>query len=86
MTNKWHSVLYTGVTSNLAKRIYEHITKVVPGFTSRYQINELVYYEVCDNPEQAILREKQIKAGSRAKKIALIEKMNPTWKDLSRDL
>ena len=82
LTNGRHTVLYTGVTSDLKKRVYQHRMKLVPGFTSRYNVDKLVFYEVADNPEAAILREKQIKAGSRAKKIALINGMNPQWLDL----
>jgi putative endonuclease len=82
MTNKGNTVLYTGVTANLVKRVYEHKQKIVEGFTKKYNINKLVYYETFDDPENAILREKQIKAGSRRKKIKLIERMNPGWKDL----
>jgi len=86
LTNKSHTVLYTGVTSNLGKRVHEHKTKIVPGFTSRYNVDKLVYYETTDDIQAAIAREKQIKAGSRQKKIALIESMNPEWKDLTEDL
>jgi putative endonuclease len=86
MTNKNNSVLYTGVTGNLARRVTEHKEKQVTGFTSRYNIVKLVYYEVFDNPYFAIQREKQIKAGSRIKKIRLIEGLNSSWKDLSDDL
>ena len=82
MTNKYNTVLCAGVTSNLAKRAYEHKEKIVKGFTARYNITKLVYYEVCDNIESAILREKQIKAGSRTKKISLIKGMNPDFEDL----
>ena len=86
MTNKWNTTLYTGVTSNLSKRIYEHKTKAVQGFTAKYNLNKPVYYEVCETAEQAILREKQIKAGSRKKKEELINQMNPRWEDLSDQL
>jgi putative endonuclease len=86
LTNKRHTVLYTGVTSDLQKRVYQHRMKLVPGFTNRYNVEELVFYEVADNPEAAILREKQIKAGSRAKKIDLINGMNPQWLDLYESL
>lgn len=86
LTNKWHTVLYTGITSNLSKRIVEHKEKLIPGFTSRYNINKLVYYETTENPEAAITREKQIKGWIRKKKIALIESMNPKWNDLLGDL
>jgi len=82
MTNKNNSVLYTGVTGNLGTRIYQHKEKVVAGFTKRYNVTKLVYYELFNDPYNAIAREKQIKAGSRKKKIALIESMNPEWKDL----
>jgi putative endonuclease len=82
MTNKINTVIYTGVTSNLVKRVYEHKQKLVEGFTKKYNVNKLVYYEVSDDIESAITREKQIKAGSRKKKIDLIERMNPAYKDL----
>jgi len=82
ITNKWNSVLYTGVTNDLARRVYEHRDKLVDGFTSRYNVSKLVYYEVSEDVGSAIAREKQIKAGSRAKKIALIQSMNPEWNDL----
>ena len=80
--NKKNGTLYTGVTSNLVKRIYEHKQKLVDGFTKKYSIDKLVFFEIYENIEQAIEREKQIKAGSRKKKIDLIEKQNPIWKDL----
>ena len=75
--------LYVGVTSNLEKRLYEHKNKLCPGFTSKYSIDRLVYFEVCGRAEAAIAREKQIKAWSREKKIALIEENNRVWSDLS---
>jgi len=74
--------LYTGVTSNLVKRIYEHKNGVVPGFTKSYGCKRLVYFEMHNDMENAIAREKQIKAGSRDKKLTLIENMNPKWDDL----
>ncbi len=84
MANKNNTVLYTGVCNNLPRRVWEHKHKVDPkSFTSRYNINKLVYYEYFSDINTAIFREKQIKAGSRAKKIALIESMNKEWKDLS---
>ena len=86
LTNNNNTVLYTGVTSNLPRRVYEHKAKLVAGFTKRYNIGKLVYYEVFDQVENAILREKQIKAGSRTKKIGLIKDMNPAWTDLSLEL
>jgi putative endonuclease len=76
-------VIYTGVTNDLARRVYEHKKKLVLGFTSKYNVNQLVYYEEYNHPEEAILREKQIKGWLRIKKIKLIEDMNPDWKDLS---
>jgi len=82
MSNQNNKVLYTGVTSNLPKRIYEHKQHMVAGFTTKYQVDKLVYYEACTNAEAAIAREKQIKAGSRLKKIVMIERQNSTWNDL----
>lgn len=84
LTNKNNTVLYTGVTSDLRKRLYEHKNKLfVSSFTSRYNVLKLVYYEVFTSIEEAIAREKQIKGGSRKKKIVMIEGMNPEWRDLS---
>ena len=85
MTNKNNTVLYTGVTNDLIRRVYEHKNKMIKGFTAKYNINKLVYFEHMTDVESAIMREKQIKGGSRTKKIALIKKMNPEWKDLSED-
>lgn len=82
MANKRNGTLYTGVTSNLLKRVWEHKSNVTEGFTKRYSVHLLVYYEVCPSMESAILREKQVKAGSRKKKIRLIEDMNAEWIDL----
>ena len=82
MTNK-SKTLYTGVTNNLERRAYEHKQKIVPGFTSKYKIDKLVYYEVTPDVKAALVREKQIKGWLRSKKIALIEVINPDWKDLS---
>ena len=87
LTNKNHTVLYTGVTSNLANRLYEHRTLVYKdSFTNKYNIKELVYYEGFLSIVEAIEREKQIKAGSRQKKLDLINGFNPEWKDLTDDL
>jgi putative endonuclease len=77
-----NSVLYTGVTSDLKKRIYEHKEQLVEGFTKKYNITKLVYYEIFKDPENAIAREKKIKGGSRQRKIALIISMNKRWEDL----
>lgn len=83
ITNKSNTTLYTGVTGKpLKQRIWEHQQKLVAGFTKKYNVNKLVYYEVFDDPYSAISREKQIKGGSRKKKIALIENKNPNWKNL----
>lgn len=86
MTNQGNTVLYTGFTNDLQRRVYEHKAKLTKGFTNRYNICKLVYYEIFDDAEIAILREKQIKSGSRKKKIQLIEGMNPSWKDLYDEL
>jgi putative endonuclease len=79
-------VLYTGIISNLPKRIWEHKNKLVDGFTKKYNTDRLVYFEQTENVISAIAREKQLKNWNRQKKIKLIEKMNPEWKDLSDDL
>jgi len=80
--NKRNGTLYTGVTSDLVKRIFEHKSKVLKGFSERYNIDKLGYYEVYDSIAPAIEREKRIKGGSRKKKMELIESMNPEWDDL----
>ena len=82
MTNKNNNVIYTGTTSNLVKRVFEHKNKLIDGFTKKYNIIKLVYFEQFSDPESAIAREKQIKAGSRKKKTVLILKDNPDFKDL----
>jgi len=82
LTNHTNTVLYTGVTNDLSRRIYEHKNKLTKGFTSKYNTNKLVYFEHFSNINNAIAREKQIKAGSRKKKIDLIEKENRQWLDL----
>lgn len=86
MSNQINTVLYTGFTSNLSSRIYAHKEKLVEGFTKKYNVNKLVYYEVCESREGAIWREKQIKAYSRKKKLDLIDSMNSKWKDLYKTL
>lgn len=86
MANKPKGTLYTGVTSDLVKRVYQHKNSLTPGFTTQYQCHLLVFYEMHENILNAISREKQIKAGSRKKKITLIENMNPFWKDLFNTL
>jgi putative endonuclease len=82
LTNKNNRVLYTGVTNDLKRRVYEHKEKLVEGFTKKYNVSKLVYYQLCEDIYGAISREKQIKAGSRKKKIELINSMNEEWKDL----
>ena len=86
LTNKHNNVLYTGVTSDLIRRVYEHKSKLVKGFTQKYNVDRLVYYEACANIVVAIEREKQIKAWSRKKKDELINALNPEWNDLYRSL
>ena len=86
MTNIRNTVLYTGVTNDLIRRVYEHKAKLADGFTKKYNIVKLVYYEVFEDIENAILREKQIKAGSRQKKIQLIDSTNIEWRDLYDEL
>ena len=85
MTNA-SGTLYTGVTNNLVRRVYEHKNKLVPGFTSKYNITQLVYYEECGDVLAAIAREKQIKGWVRIKKIALVESFNHDWQDLGKEL
>ena len=82
MTNKNNGVLYTGVTSNLFRRVSEHKSKLVSGFTRKYNVTKLVYYEEYETMPEAIAREKQIKGGSRQKKLDLINSKNAEWKDL----
>lgn len=82
MTNYTNRVLYTGVTNNLVRRVWEHRQHLVAGFTDKYNVTKLVYYEISDSVESAIMREKQIKSGPRKKKIMLIKSINPTYRDL----
>lgn len=82
VTNKLNSVFYIGVTNNLIRRTYEHRNSLASGFTSKYKTTKLVYYEIFNDINEAIIREKQIKGGSRKKKLDLIEKVNPTYEDL----
>jgi len=86
LTNKNHTVLYTGVTSDIINRVWKHKNKVIKGFTKKYNLDKLVYYKGPAQPLYAIEREKQIKAGSRKKKIEMIESFNPEWQDLYDDL
>jgi putative endonuclease len=82
LSNRYHGTLYVGVTSNLIQRVWQHKVKSVDGFTKKYDLDQLVYFEIFEDMYQAISREKQLKSGSRAKKIALIEAKNPQWFDL----
>ena len=82
MTNKYNKVLYTGVTNDLLRRVHEHREKLIAGFPLRYNITKLVYFENHVDPISAIQREKQIKNGSRKRKVQLIERSNPHWIDL----
>jgi len=86
ITNKNNRVLYTGITNDLKRRVYEHKEKLISGFSKKYNVSKLVYYEIFEDPENAILREKKIKAGSRQKKIDLINTMNKEWDDLYEGL
>ena len=82
LTNWDNKVFYVGVTNDLKRRVYEHKNGHSEGFTKKYHVNKLVYYEILEEIEEAILREKQIKGGSRQKKNDLVEKFNPAWEDL----
>ena len=86
MTNIVNTVLYTGITNDLIRRVYEHKNKLVDGFTKKYNVTKLVYYEIFNDPKSAIEREKSIKNLLRVKKIALIKGMNPSFKDLYEDI
>jgi putative endonuclease len=85
LTTKKNTVLYIGVTSDLLKRCHQHKEKEFQGFTKRYNVDKLIYFELYGFIQEAIKREKQIKGYSRAKKVALIEKLNPTWEELFVD-
>ena len=86
LTNKTNTTLYIGVTSNLIQRVWQHKQKLVKGFTEKYSVDKLVYYEIYETAEEAIKREKQLKGGSRLKKVELIKKLNPEWKDLYKSI
>ncbi|HEX8252071.1 MAG TPA: GIY-YIG nuclease family protein [Thermoanaerobaculia bacterium] len=85
VTNRWKNVLYTGMTNSLERRMWQHKNKALPGFTKRYNCDRLVYYEIFDEVNQAIEREKQLKNWPRARKNELVESMNPAWNDLAAD-
>ena len=82
MASQRHGTLYVGVTNNLIRRVYEHREKITPGFTSKYNVNRLVWFDQTDNIEAAIQHEKRLKHWQRAWKIEMIEKANPQWEDL----
>ena len=86
MTNFRNTTLYIGVTNNLIRRVYEHKNKLIPGFTTKYGVDKLGYYEVYENIEEAIKREKALKGSSRQRKVKLILTNNPDWKDLYDEL
>jgi len=86
VTNKKLGVLYTGITSDLPQRIYQHKNKMMKGFSAKYNLDKLVYYEVLGDPENAIVREKRIKDWKRNWKIEMIEKFNPEWRDLYEEI
>jgi putative endonuclease len=86
LTNFTNTVLYTGVTNDLVRRVYEHKNKLVKGFTKKYNVDKLVYFEATEDVLSAITREKQIKAGSRQKKIDLVNNFNQDWKDLYQSI
>ena len=86
LASKRNGTLYIGMTSNLIKRVWQHKNKFIPGFTEKYNVIDLVYYEIHEDPINAIIREKQIKKWNRAWKISLIESDNPEWSDLSEAL
>jgi putative endonuclease len=85
VSNRWHNVLYIGVTNSLEKRMWQHKNKTISGFTKKYNCDQLVYFEIFERIESAIAREKQLKGWIRAKKNALIARMNPDWQDLSAE-
>ena len=86
LSNKYNNVIYVGITNDLIRRVYEHKNKLVEGFTEKYNVDKLVYYELFNDPINAITREKQLKGYSRKKKVELINSFNPEWKDLYENL
>jgi len=82
MTNQHNTVLYIGVTNDIKRRMHQHKTKQADSFTKKYNVDKLVYYETCEDVKATIAREKQLKGGSRKKKVDLIERCNPEWRDL----
>ena len=86
LTNWSNKVLYIGITNNLVRRCYEHKHKIIKGFTEKYNVNKLVYFDTTNDVSEAIKREKQLKGWTRSKKINLVESINPMWNDLSERL
>jgi putative endonuclease len=86
ITNRHHTTLYTGVTNDLKRRVYEHKSKAVESFSNKYNLFKLVYYEITEDVNSAIMREKQLKNGTRRRKVDLINGMNPGWKDLYSEI
>jgi putative endonuclease len=86
LTNWSNKVLYIGITNNLVRRCYEHKHKIIRGFTEKYNVNKLVYFDTTNDVSEAIKREKQLKGWTRSKKINLVESINPMWNDLSEGL
>ena len=84
LTNEYNNVLYVGVTNDLKRRVYEHQSGLIEGFTQKYNVHKLVWYECCHDVKDVIAREKQLKGWVRSKKEALIREMNPEWRDLSK--
>ena len=86
LSNKYHTVFYTGITNDLIRRVFEHRSKLVDGFTKKYNVNKLLYYEMYQDSLAAIMREKQIKDYRREKKVELVNGFNPLWKDLWEEI
>jgi len=86
LSNKYNNVLYVGITNDLIRRVYEHKNKLIEGFAEKYNVDKLVYYELFNDPINAITRKKQLKGYSRKKKVELINSFNPEWKDLYESL
>jgi putative endonuclease len=86
LSNKYNNVLYVGITNDLIRRVYEHKNKLVEGFTEKYNVDKLVYYELFNDAINAITREKKLKGYSRKKKVELINSFNPEWNDLYENL
>ena len=86
LANGRHTVFYTGITNDLVRRVYEHKQKLIDGFTKKYNVDQLLYFEQLSGPDEAILREKQVKDYRRSKKLALIQKLNPVRKDLFHEI